>query len=67
MMPKTEPNVCDSCLFCSRDGVRHHKDKKNENRLIRRVRSPCRCYHTCIQEGIGIEQLILTGFCVKSL
>ena len=50
-----EPNVCESCLFCQRDGVRHHKDKTNEIKLIRRVRSPCRCFHTCIQEGMGFR------------
>ena len=49
--PFIESNVCNECIFCTREGIRHHKNKPNEISLIRRVRSPCRCFHECVTEG----------------
>ncbi|CAG5108341.1 Oidioi.mRNA.OKI2018_I69.chr1.g3749.t1.cds [Oikopleura dioica] len=40
-----ESDICNECVFCERDQVRHHRTKKNEHTLMRALRSPCRCSH----------------------
>ena len=43
-----ESEVCQTCVFCARENIRHHKTKTNEIPIIRRIRSPCRCFHECV-------------------
>jgi len=43
-----ESEICQECIFCQREKVRHHKVKKDESFLVRQLRSPCRCFHECI-------------------
>ncbi|CBY42410.1 unnamed protein product [Oikopleura dioica] len=40
-----ESDICNECVFCERDQVRHHRTKTNELSLMRALRSPCRCSH----------------------
>ena len=43
-----ESEICQTCVFCARENIRHHKTKENEIPIIRRIRSPCRCFHECV-------------------
>lgn len=45
-----QSEVCNGCIFCERELVRHHKTRENENPIIRQLRSPCRCFHECMAD-----------------